>query len=93
MLTKSLQIPSAQVRIAIEPNCHHIILSVSLCTGQDSSTYELSVNCSSGGLYEALYRDAGGSCLHKCSYFVEVEEVRIDVIRDVFSIYRELHIY
>ena len=58
-------------------SCMQYLSSFSLLhahTGPEFSvTYQLSVNCSSGGFYEALYRDTTGTCMYMCSYFVEVQ--------------------
>lgn len=54
---------------------------------EPAAIYQLSVNCSTGSFYQALYNNLSGSCLHTCAFFVEVEEVRDDVILDAFSSY------
>ncbi len=56
----------------------------------EASLYMVSVECSRGGFYEAMYTASNGSCLHVCMFIVEVEEVRVAVIQDVFNAYREL---
>lgn len=56
-----------------------------------NTSYLLSVSCSQSGFYQAIYRGQDGSCVYRCSFFVEVEEIRESVLRNVFSVYRKLH--
>ncbi len=72
------------------PNIMHMQLTTPLPpAAPEASLYMLSVECSRGGFYEAMYTATNGSCLHVCLFIVEVEEVRIAVIQGVFNNYRE----
>lgn len=72
---------------------HFSITLTFFAAAVDQSTYNLSVECGKSGLYQVLYKDRndndGSNCVYSCQFLIEVVEVREEVLRDEFSVYRE----
>lgn len=58
------------------------------------STYNLQVQCSSSGFYQALYYSTADNdtCLFSCFFVIEVKETREDALVESFAIYRKQYI-
>ena len=55
-----------------------------------STTYPLSVHCNRSGHYQAFYFELeNDTCIISCFFIVEVEEVRREILKVEFSVYRK----